>query len=61
MDRFPPAKDGPQFELSSIGRALADMTAEERTAPSGDGVRVLIFTGLALLVLLLFVGWLLVG
>ena len=60
MDRFPPAEDGPQYELIALARTLDDLTFAEQTAPRPGGiVEPLIYVTLALVALLAFVGWLL--
>jgi hypothetical protein len=62
MDRFPPAEDGPSYELQSVGRTLDDLTPQEETAPRPGGIaRPVMWSFLALLALVAFVGWLLVG
>jgi hypothetical protein len=62
MDKFPAAEDAPSYELQSIGRTLDDLTPEEETAPRPGGVaKPLVWSFLALLALIAFVGWLLVG
>jgi len=62
MDRFPPAEDGPRYELQSVGRTLDDLEPSEEIAPRPGGVaKPLAWVALTLLALLAFVGWLLVG
>jgi len=60
MDAFPPARDGPRFEIQAIGRSLEDLTPAEVAVPR-DVVVPMLFTALALIALMAFVGWLLVG
>ncbi len=63
MDKFPPAEDGPRYELQSVGRTLDDLDPETEAAPAAQR-RVygpLVAVGLTILALLAFVGWLLVG
>ena len=60
-DRFPAAQDGPLFELEAIGRTLNDLSpAERRRPPRGVRAKVAYVAG-ALLVLVAFMGWLLIG
>jgi hypothetical protein len=62
MDRFPPAEDGPRYEIQSVGRTLDDLEPSEEIAPRPGGVmRPLVWVALVLLALMAFVGWLLVG
>jgi hypothetical protein len=62
MDRFPPAEDGPRYEIQSVGRTLDDLEPSEEIAPRPGGfLRPLVWVGLALMALMAFVGWLLVG
>ncbi len=62
IDRFPPAEDGPRYELLTIGRTLDDLTPQEETAPRPGGVRApLAWVALGLAALMGLVGWLLVG
>jgi hypothetical protein len=60
MDKFPPAEDGPHFELQSIGRTLSDLPPSSPPRRGGAGLR-LVPVAVAVLALLVFVGWLLVG
>ena len=60
MQRFPPAEDGPQFELASIGRTLDDLEPEEKTGPS-RGLFPLLWSAAALLALIVFLAWLLLS
>jgi hypothetical protein len=60
-DRIPAAHDGPLFELDTIGRTLDDLSpAEQRRPPRGVRFK-LEWTAAALVALVAFVGWLLVG
>jgi hypothetical protein len=62
MDRFPPAEDGPRYEMQSIGRTLDDLEpAEEVEARAGGVGRPLAWVALAVFALIAFVCWLLVG
>ena len=61
MDRFPPAKDGPRYEMHAIGRTLDDLDPREHADEPGDVWGPLFWTLSGLLVLMAFVGWLLVG
>jgi len=62
MELFPPAEDGPRFEIQSVGRELDDLSPEEKAAPRPGGVvRPLIWVGLTLAALVAFIGWCLVG
>jgi hypothetical protein len=62
MDKFPPAEDGPQYELASIGRTMEDLSPDEHVAPRPGGILVpLLWTALALIALMAFIGVLLVG
>ena len=62
MDRFPPAKDGPHYELITLARTMDDLTFAEQTAPRPGGiVEPLICVAVFLVALLAFVGWLLFG
>jgi hypothetical protein len=61
MDRFPPAEDGPRFEMASIGRSLSDLTPDDGEVPEVGRTEALVWTGIALFSLIAFVGWLLVG
>jgi hypothetical protein len=60
-DRFPAARDGPQFELEAIGRTLDDLSpAEQRKPPQAVRSR-LMWAGAALVALMAFMRWLLVS
>jgi len=60
MNRFPPAENGPQYELSALVRTMDDLTPEEEWAPRAGGVTApLVYVGIATVTLLAFVGWLL--
>jgi hypothetical protein len=62
MDRFPAAEEAPSYELQSVGRTSDDLTPQEETAPRPGGVaKPVIWSLVALLALIAFVGWLLVG
>ncbi|HTX49169.1 MAG TPA: hypothetical protein VME40_07245 [Caulobacteraceae bacterium] len=62
MDRFPPAEDGPRYEIQSVGRTLDDMEPNDEIVPRPGGVlKPLAWVALALLALMAFVGWLLIG
>jgi hypothetical protein len=62
MDRFPPAEDGPRYEIHSVGRTLDDLEPSDEIAPRPGGVyKPLVWVALGLLALMAFVGWLLVG
>ncbi|MFI4933561.1 MAG: hypothetical protein ACHP7N_03000 [Caulobacterales bacterium] len=61
-DAFPPAEDGPEYELQSIRRSLDDLTPAEKVAPRPGGiVRPIVWALVGLVALMAFVGWLLVG
>jgi len=60
MDRFPPAEDGPRFELLSVGRTLDDLDPGDQIGP-GPGILPLLWSVTALLALIAFMGWLLVS
>ena len=60
MDRVPPARTGPRFEMSAIGRSLADVYADdklERESQIATGL-VALASGLALIAL---VAWFVIG
>jgi hypothetical protein len=60
-DRVPAARDGPIFELESIGRTLDDLSPADKSKRT-RGVRAkLIWVTAALVALMAFVGWLLFG
>ena len=61
MDRFPPAEDGPRYEMQAIGRALEDLAPRDRASEAGDPWAPLFWSLAGLLLLMAFVGWLLVG
>jgi hypothetical protein len=62
MEIFPPAEDGPRFEIQTIGRELDDLAPEEKVAPRPGGLaRPLFWVGAVLVALIAFIGWLLVG
>jgi len=62
MQRFPPAEDGPLYELESVGRTLGDLGPGEMLAPRPGGVIApVVWSTIATLALIAFVGWLLVG
>jgi len=61
MHRFPPAKDGPRYEMQAIGRTLDDLDRREDAYADGDVWAPLFWSFAGLLVLMAFVGWLLVG
>jgi hypothetical protein len=61
MERFPPGRESPEFELRSVGRALGDLPEPAPPQNLRGGWRALAFTLIVLLALLAFVGWLLVG
>jgi hypothetical protein len=61
MDRFPPAKDGPRYQMLAIGRTLDDLDPREHTNDAGDVWGPLFWTFSGLVLLMAFVGWLLVG
>jgi hypothetical protein len=62
MDRFPPAEDGPRYELATIARSLDDLAPEEPPPRYPELIsRPLLWTFAAVFVLVAFVGWLLVG
>jgi hypothetical protein len=55
MRLFPPAHDGPRYEIQSIGRELDDLSPAEKVAPRPGGVaRPLAYVALALLALVAF-------
>ena len=60
MQRFPPAEDGPQFELASIGRTLDDLEPSEKVAAT-RGLFPLVWSALSLLALICFMTWLLLS
>jgi len=60
MQRFPPAEDGPRFELLSVGQTLDDLDPDDETMPS-PGILPLLWSGAALLALITFMGWLLIS
>jgi hypothetical protein len=60
MQRFPPAEDGPRFELLSVGHTLDDLDPSDHAAPF-PGVFPLIWSVAALLALIAFMGWLLIS
>jgi hypothetical protein len=57
----PPGRDGPRFEIKSIGRDLCDLEPGEEAADTRGGKAALISTAFALGLLLAFVIWLLAG
>jgi hypothetical protein len=59
-DRFPAAHDGPLFELEAIGRTLDDLSPRASRPRRGVGAKLAWAAG-ALLALVAFMGWLLVG
>ena len=61
MNRFPPAENGPQYELVALARAMDDLAPGEEAAPRADVFTPLIFAGCGLLALIMFFGWLLVS
>ena len=61
MDRFPPAEDGPRYEMLAIARALDDIAPRDRAYEAGDLWGPLLWSLTGLLLLMAFVGWLLVG
>ena len=65
MDRFPPAEDGPRYELQSVGRTLDDLDLDPETEAAPAAQRrfggPLIAVGVTILALMAFVGWLLLG
>ncbi len=62
MDRFPPAEDGAQYELTAIARNLDDLPPTGPPAKYPELLsKPLFWTLAALVVLIAFVGWLLVG
>ncbi len=62
MDRFPPAEDGPRYEMQSVGRTLDDLEPAAQAEPSKGGVGgALIWVALAVVALVAFVSWLLVS
>lgn len=60
MQRFPPAEDGPRFELLSVGQTLHDLDPGDEIMPS-PGILPLLWSGAALLALIIFMGWLLIS
>ena len=60
---FTPGHDGPRFEIQSIGRSLADLPQDETDMekPRGPVTPALVGSALALVAMLAFIGWLLVG
>jgi hypothetical protein len=56
MDPFPPAEDGPRYEMAQVGRELSDLTPAERTSPPvfREEVLMLVWSGLGLLALIAF-------
>lgn len=60
MQRFPPAEDGPRFELLSVGQTLDDLDPGDHAAPLA-GVFPLLWSVAALLALIAFMGWLLIS
>jgi hypothetical protein len=62
MQRFPPAEDGPRFELLSLGQTLGDLDPADQVAPRpGNAILPLLWSATALLALIAFMGWLLVS
>ena len=61
MDRFPPAKAGPRYEMQAVGRALDDLGPREHDYEAGEVWGPLFWTFSGLLLLMAFVGWLLVS
>jgi hypothetical protein len=62
MDSFPPGEEGPRYEMMSIGRSLSDTAVARRaTLPPRVIIAQLCWTALAVVALMAFVGWLLVG
>jgi hypothetical protein len=62
MQRFPPAEDGPRFELLSVGHTLDDLDPADEVAPRpGNAILPLVWSPAALLALIAFMGWLLVS
>ena len=59
MNTLTPAR-GPRFEIQAIARRLDDLPPDDVAAPR-DIVVPLVFTAVALIALMAFVGWLLVG
>ncbi|HWF77639.1 MAG TPA: hypothetical protein VN694_10740 [Caulobacteraceae bacterium] len=60
-DRVPAAQDGARFELEAIGRALDDLSpAQQRRPPASVRAR-LEWSAAAIIALIVFLGWLLVG
>jgi hypothetical protein len=61
MDRFPPAENAPRRELQSIGRTLNDLGAASEAPLVRDLWTPLLWSSAALLTILAFVVWLLIG
>jgi hypothetical protein len=62
MQRFPPAEDGPRFELLSVGHTLDDLDPGDEIAPRpGNAILPLVWSAAVLLALIAFMGWLLVS
>jgi hypothetical protein len=61
MDRIHIVEHSPLFELAAIRHGLSDLAPGEEEVPRAGRTEALLFTAIALIALLAFVGWLLVG
>jgi hypothetical protein len=62
MQRFPPAQNGPHYELTSLARTIDDLSLGETEAPRpGGAISPLVCTALATLTLIAFMIWLLLS
>ena len=59
MDRFPPAENGPRYEMQSVGRTLSGPDHARTQALTQRDLWVALISGLAgLLTVTAFIGWL---
>lgn len=61
MDRFPPGRESPRYELQSVGRTLDDRTPPPGPLPARVVAMHLFWTALVTVALIALVGWMLVG
>lgn len=59
MDRFPPAQDGPRYEMQAIQRSLNDLARPRGALPASRDIwNAIVLAAAGLLLVVAFVAWL---